>query len=107
MANILKSRRAGVILHPTSLPGRQACGSLGRDAYRWIDWLASSGFRIWQFLPLTPVADGSPYNSYSAFAGNPQLIDIDAMIELGFPAITGTDASTSAFVLTALLKQFD
>lgn len=85
MENPLSSRRAGVLLHPTSLPGPQPCGSLGEHAYRWIDWLASAGFGVWQCLPLTPVADGSPYNSYSAFAGNPHLIDLQKLQQLGFP----------------------
>lgn len=109
MVNILKTRRAGVILHPTSLPGPQACGSLGADAVRWINWLAACGFRLWQFLPLTPVSDGSPYNSYSAFAGNTQLIDIAALQELGFPPLTGVTLSPSApdYVRTALQHQFD
>src|SRR3990167_1634442 len=109
MVNILKPRRAGVILHPASLPGPQACGSLGADAVRWIDWLAASGFRLWQFLPLTPVSDGSPYNSYSAFAGNARLIDIAALQDLGFPPLNGVTLTASApdYVLTALLQQFD
>ena len=107
MSKLLKSRRAGVILHLTSLPGPQACGSLGQDAYRWLDWLHTSGFRVWQFLPLTPVADGSPYNSYSAFAGNPRLIDIAAMKELGFPDRPELRPDATDYVLQALQHQFD
>ncbi|HVL01291.1 MAG TPA: 4-alpha-glucanotransferase [Dongiaceae bacterium] len=109
MAKILKSRRAGVLLHATSLPGPQTCGSLGADALRWIDWLAASGFRLWQVLPLTPVSDGSPYNSYSAFAGYMQLIDIAALQDLGFPPIGDglPDPATPAYVSKALQRQFD
>ncbi len=105
MENPLASRRAGLILHPTSLPGPQDCGSLGEHAFRWIDFLQQSGFGIWQFLPLTPVSDGSPYNSYSAFAGNCNLIDIRQLETLGFPAVAPT-AQSKDFVLTALQQQF-
>lgn len=105
MANPLKTRRAGVILHPTSLPGPQGCGSLGEHAFRWVDWLQHSGFGIWQFLPLTPVADGSPYNSYSAFAGNLQLIDVQALQTLGFPPLNSPSPSTSQTLLLALTEQ--
>ncbi|MGA7181555.1 MAG: 4-alpha-glucanotransferase [Thiobacillaceae bacterium] len=67
-------RRAGILLHPTSLPS--AC--LNHDAERFIDWLASAGFGIWQILPLGPTQDGgSPYQSPSAHALNPALLDID------------------------------
>lgn len=69
-------RRAGVLLHPTSLPGPWEAGVLGADAHRFIDWLGEAGFRIWQMLPLGPVGESlSPYQMSSAFAGNPRLID--------------------------------
>ena len=82
---VLHQRLSGVILHPTSLPNPNGPGRLGKEAYAWIDWLSLAGFKIWQLLPLTPVADGSPYNSYSAFAGNVDLIDIEHLGRLGFP----------------------
>lgn len=104
MANPLKTRRSGVILHPTSLPGAQGCGSLGEHAFRWVDWMHTSGFGIWQFLPLTPVADGSPYNSYSAFAGNTQLIDAQALQSQGFPPL-GTPLPTTPQALLQALAQ--
>jgi len=64
-------RSAGILLHPTSLPS----GKLDRDAYRFVDWLASAGQSWWQLLPLGPPDDhGSPYRSPSAFAGSPQLL---------------------------------
>lgn len=107
MANPLKSRRAGLILHPTSLPGPQACGSLGAQAIKWIDWLHDCGFGIWQFLPLTPVSDGSPYNSYSSFAGNPQLIDIQALESLGFPKLEGRASQAADFVMSTLTQQHE
>ncbi len=85
---ILFQRRAGVILHPTSLPNSKGHGRLGNQAYYWVDWLQQAGLRVWQCLPLTPVLDGSPYNSFSAFAGNIDLIDIPQMTSLGFPELT-------------------
>jgi 4-alpha-glucanotransferase len=67
-------RRAGILLHPTSLPS----GHLNRDAERFIDWLDSAGFTIWQVLPLGPTQDdGSPYQSPSAHALNPALLNIN------------------------------
>ena len=69
-------RRAGVLLHPTSLPGPWESGVLGSDAFRFVDWLADAGFSLWQTLPLGPVGESlSPYQMSSAFAGNRRLID--------------------------------
>jgi 4-alpha-glucanotransferase len=60
-------RSAGVLLHPTSLPGPDGIGDLGPQAYRWIDWLASTGCTLWQVLPLGPTGYGdSPYQCFSA-----------------------------------------
>ena len=66
-------RRAGVLLHVTSLPGK---GDLGDAAYRFVDFLADAGFTVWQVLPLVPTHDddGSPYNAPSSMAGNPDLV---------------------------------
>ncbi len=77
-------RSSGVLLHPTSLPGRFGIGDLGQAAYRFVDWLVSAGQSYWQVLPLNPTgyAD-SPYQALSAFAGNPLLIDLDALAGLG------------------------
>jgi hypothetical protein len=67
-------RAAGVLLHPTSLPGPYGIGDLGPAAAAFVDWAASAGFRLWQVLPLGPTGYGnSPYGSPSAFAGNPAL----------------------------------
>lgn len=71
----LPERASGVLLHPSSLPGAGLAGQLGADARRFVDWLASAGFRYWQVLPIGPVdAHGSPYQSASAFAGNARLL---------------------------------
>ena len=68
-------RRAGVLLHPTSLPGRFGIGDLGPELHRFLDWMADAGFSLWQVLPLGPTGYGdSPYQCFSAFAGNPYLI---------------------------------
>ena len=70
-------RAAGVLLHPTSLPGPNGIGDLGPDALRFLDVLADAGFTLWQMLPLGPTGYGdSPYQCFSAFAGNPLLIHI-------------------------------
>src|SRR5271157_1295554 len=68
-------RSSGILLHPTSLPGRFGSGDLGPEAYRFVDFLAAAGQRIWQVLPLGPTGYGdSPYQLFSAFAGNPLLV---------------------------------
>jgi len=70
-------RRAGVLLHIASLPGPQACGVLGEEARWFVDALCEGGFSVWQFLPLGPThGHGSPYESLSSFAGNPDFIDL-------------------------------
>ncbi|MEX2030494.1 MAG: 4-alpha-glucanotransferase [Anaerolineales bacterium] len=77
-------RRGGILLHPTSLPGPGGIGDLGAPAHRWIDWLASSGCRRWQVLPLGPTGYGdSPYQSPSSHAGNPLLISLEALLDDG------------------------
>jgi 4-alpha-glucanotransferase len=77
-------RSSGILLHPTSLPGAHGIGALGKAAYRWIDFLDSAGQRLWQVLPLGPTGYGdSPYQSFSAFAGNPYLIDLELLREEG------------------------
>jgi len=68
-------RSSGVLLHPTSLPGPHGIGDLGPQAYVFADFLAEAGCGLWQVLPLGPTGfDNSPYQSFSAFAGNPYLI---------------------------------
>jgi 4-alpha-glucanotransferase len=73
-------RSSGILLHPTSLPGKYGIGSLGKEAFHFIDYLEKSKQKYWQILPLGPTgfAD-SPYQSFSANAGNPLLIDLDIL----------------------------
>ncbi len=78
------SRRSGILLHPTSLPGRFGIGDLGSEAYRFVDFVAAAGQSYWQVLPLSPTGYGdSPYQSLSAFAGNPMLISPEKLVEDG------------------------
>lgn len=78
-------RSSGVLLHPTSLPGRYGIGDLGDYAYRFVDILQASGQSLWQMLPLGPTSYGdSPYQCLSAFAGNPNLISLDKLAQLGW-----------------------
>ena len=82
------SRRAGVLLHVTSLPS----GTLGEEAFGFVDFLADAGCSVWQVLPLVPTHDddGSPYNAPSAMAGNPDLIvDFSGVTFAGSAALSG------------------
>lgn len=79
-----QTRRAGVVLHPTSLPGKRAIGSLGKPAHDFIQQLVGMGCDIWQVLPLGPTSYGdSPYSCLSSFAGNPFMIDLDDLVAQG------------------------
>src|SRR3972149_11252536 len=74
-------RSSGILLHPPSLPGPYGIGDIGPQAYRFIDWLSSTGSKLWQVLPLGPTGYGdSPYQSFSAFAGNPYLISPEILL---------------------------
>jgi len=82
--NRLTKRRAGVLLHPTSLPSEGDCGTLGDDAYKFVDFLEESGFTVWQTLPLgQPHGDASPYQCQSIHAGNTLLISLEKLVEHG------------------------
>lgn len=82
--NFLEERAAGILLPVSSLPSRYGIGSLGREAYRFMDQLKKAGQRYWQVLPAGPTSFGdSPYQSFSAFAGNPYFIDLETLIEEG------------------------
>ena len=77
-------RRAGILLHPSSLPGEGPCGDLGDTAYHFLDWLEQSGITLWQTLPLHPPGGGfSPYSSPSAFAGAVYLISLEHLVQDG------------------------
>ena len=80
-------RAMGLLLHPTSLPGRYGIGEINEMAYRWVDTLVRARQRIWQILPLGPTGFGdSPYQTHSAFAGNPLLIDLESLANRGYIA---------------------
>lgn len=77
-------RSAGILLHPTSLPGPFGIGDLGPQAFAWLDFLSQAGCRLWQVLPLGPTGYGdSPYQCFSAYAGNPYLISPEILVEDG------------------------
>ncbi len=85
--NWLKQRGAGVLLHPTALPGDQGCGVFDAHALRFLDYLQAAGVKYWQICPLGPTGYGdSPYQCFSAFAGNPYLIDLRALVTAGLLA---------------------
>ncbi|MFZ5351538.1 MAG: 4-alpha-glucanotransferase [Bacillota bacterium] len=84
-------RKSGILLHPTSLPSKYGIGELGNEVYEFIDFLKESRQTLWQVLPLGPVGFGeSPYQSFSAFAGNTLLISIDKLIEAGLLGYSDT-----------------
>ena len=87
-------RAGGILLHPTSLPGPYGIGDLGPRAYHFVDWLASTGCKLWQILPLGPTGYGdSPYQCFSAFAGNPYL-DQPGYVDPGWIADLTTTCAT-------------
>jgi 4-alpha-glucanotransferase len=91
------TRRAGILLHPTSLPGPFGIGDLGPAADAWIAWMAQARQTIWQILPLGPTGFGdSPYQSLSAFAGNPLLISPERLVEGGLISRADLDPMPSA-----------
>lgn len=79
----MNDRKSGVLLHITSLPGAEGIGTLGKEAKQFVDFLKETGQKLWQVLPLGPVGFGnSPYQCYSAFAGNPMLIDLELLLDI-------------------------
>ncbi|MDP1899582.1 MAG: 4-alpha-glucanotransferase [Rubrivivax sp.] len=83
----LPARSSGVLLHVTSLPGPHGSGDFGPEAYRFVDWLAAAGQTLWQVLPLNPIGPGdSPYQSPSAFAGNPLMVALEPLVASGWLA---------------------
>src|SRR5436853_2531258 len=78
------ARTAGVLLHPTSLPGRYGIGDMGDDLMAFLDWVRNAGLTLWQVLPLNPPGYGnSPYGCLSSYAGNPLLISPDRLRQEG------------------------
>ena len=79
-----KMRQAGILLPVYSLPSKYGCGTLGKEAYSFINWLRASGQSVWQILPVGPANCGdSPYQCSSSFAGNPYFVDFDILKEEG------------------------
>ena len=77
-------RQSGILMHITSLPGPYGMGTMGKNAYQFVDFLQSAGQSCWQILPLNPTGYGdSPYQSFSSWAGNPYLIDLDILVKEG------------------------
>jgi 4-alpha-glucanotransferase len=90
------TRGSGILLHPTSLPGPWGIGDVGPEAHRFVDFVAEAGCALWQVLPLGPTGYGdSPYQCFSAFAGNPYLVSPDLLLEDGL--VTREDLATPGF----------
>jgi 4-alpha-glucanotransferase len=80
----LQHRSAGLLLHPTSLPGSTGIGTFGQEARHFVDFLSEAGMKTWQVCPLGPTGFGdSPYQCFSAFAGNPYFIDLEILVGQG------------------------
>ncbi|HET7607336.1 MAG TPA: 4-alpha-glucanotransferase [Gammaproteobacteria bacterium] len=109
--NLFAERRAGVLLHPTSLPGKGPRGTFGADARHFVDWLVAGAFSVWQTLPLGVTdAHGSPYALRSAHAGDPRFIDAEdlaAVAELpaGIDAAGDREARYASFTALATAEQ--
>jgi 4-alpha-glucanotransferase len=101
-------RSSGILLHPTSLPGPYGIGDVGPAAYAWVDTLAEAKQKWWQILPLGPTGYGdSPYQCFSAFAGNPYLVSPEALIEDGLLAradVAGADSPAHKVDFGAVIK---
>lgn len=110
--HLMQSRRAGVLLHPTSLPGGAQTsgnggGDIGPEAYRFVDFLAEAGFSMWQMLPTGPThANGSPYQTLSAHAGSPGLISLDGLVERHWLTATERDELAPASARAQAAERF-
>jgi 4-alpha-glucanotransferase len=113
-------RASGILLHPTSLPGPHGIGDLGKEAFQFVDFLAENQQQLWQVLPLNPPGMGeSPYAAFSAFAGNPLLVSLERLGEMGlltgdqlapapgFPAQRVDYAPVRAYKLSMLQRACD
>lgn len=98
-------RSSGILLHLTSLPSRCGIGDFGPCAFEFADFLADAGQKLWQVLPLNPTGYGdSPYQCFSAFAGNPLLLSLERLAEQGLlqPSdLTGAPISPGTMSTTA------
>ena len=84
-APVVADRSAGILMHPTSLPGRERVGTLGKSAHAFLDWMAAAGFRCWQVLPLCAGGPGdSPYSSPASRLGDPLLVDLEDLKRRGW-----------------------
>ena len=110
IVNYLTVRRAGILLHITSLPGVRRHGDLGTEAYHFVDFLHNSGITIWQTLPISPPHDdGSPYQCVSAHAGNPALLNLHWLVEKGWlerPALDETMLSEKELLRKCLIQAY-
>jgi len=92
----LFGRTYGILLHPTSLPGSWGIGTLGSEAHEFARWMAGSGAKVWQVLPLNPpVYNHSPYQVLSSFAGNPLLVSPEELFNQGFLSAAELDSARS------------
>ncbi|MCD6589380.1 MAG: 4-alpha-glucanotransferase [Candidatus Fermentibacteraceae bacterium] len=92
----LFGRTYGILLHPTSLPGSWGIGTLGSEAHEFARWMADSGAKVWQVLPLNPpVYNHSPYQVLSSFAGNPLLVSPEELFNQGFLSAAELDSARS------------
>jgi starch phosphorylase len=95
----MTNRASGVLMHITSLPGNYGIGTMGKEGKKFIDFLSEGGQKYWQILPVGPTGFGnSPYQAYSAFAGNPFIIDLEALVDEGYITlgeINGYDLGTN------------
>lgn len=83
--DMAERRLSGILLHPTSFSGTPGIGTIGDKAYKFVDWLKKANQCLWQILPLGPTGYGdSPYASFSTFAGNPLMIDLDVLVKKGW-----------------------
>ena len=77
-------RKSGILMHISSLPSDYGIGTMGKEAYKFVDFLKSAKQKCWQILPIGPTSYGdSPYQSFSTNAGNPYFIDMDILHEEG------------------------
>ena len=101
------ARSAGVLLSITSLPSPYGIGTIGKEARKFADFLKASGQTIWQILPVGPTSYGdSPYQSFSTYAGNPYLIDLDTLRKVLLPKSKSKAMIGAATTAKLIMKKF-